>query len=120
MRVELSTKKLEGAEAEKSMKSQLKLRKYEKDWTVIVERLIQALGDENEYVRWGAAGALGELGDVRAVEPLNEALEDENSSVQERVTWALEKIRDEKLAAPSSKYQKTMKTITLEKERSEE
>ena len=90
MRVEISTKKLE-REAEENEVSVESL-KYEKYWAVIVERLIEALKDENKYVRWGAAGALGELGDVRAVEPLIEALKDKDSNVREMVTCALEKI----------------------------
>ncbi len=98
MRIELSTKKAEVKEAHRNIEL---LTKYNKDWSVIMERLIKALKDENEYVRWGAAGALGELGDLRAVEPLNEALKDKNSSVQERVVWALEKIRGEELATPN-------------------
>ncbi|MCD6215119.1 MAG: HEAT repeat domain-containing protein, partial [Candidatus Desulfofervidus sp.] len=39
-----------------------------------VEPLINALKDEASSVRWGAAGALGEIGDERAVEPLINAL----------------------------------------------
>jgi HEAT repeat protein len=92
MRVELSTKRLERVEAEKSIEVLVDSSKYNKDWTVIVERLIQALRDENKYVRWGAAGALGELGDVRAVEALIEVSKDEDSNVRELAVWALEKI----------------------------
>ena len=94
IKVELYTKKLKRGEAEKNVEASMKSMKYEKYWAVIVERLIQALKDENKYVRWGAAGALGEMGDERAVEPLIEALEDKDSSVRDVVVWALEKIGD--------------------------
>lgn len=95
MRVELSTKKIE-RKTEKSIEVSTDFSKYEKDWTVLVERLIQALRDENEYVRWGAAGALGELGDLRAVEPLSEALQDENLNVKEKAAWSLKKLIGDK------------------------
>lgn len=95
MQVELSTKKIE-RKTEKSIEVSTDSSKYEKDWTVLVERLIQALRDENEYVRWGAAGALGELGDLRAVEPLSEALQDKNLSVKEKAAWSLKKLIGDK------------------------
>lgn len=63
-----------------------------------VEPLIQTLKDENRPVRfrWGAASALGFIGDERAVEPLTQALNDENRDVQEAAKEALERIRDKK------------------------
>ncbi|MHA1262558.1 MAG: HEAT repeat domain-containing protein [Candidatus Freyarchaeota archaeon] len=63
----------EGVELE-SVEGLVRRSKYGKEWRALVERLIRALRDENRYVRWGAAGALGELGDARAVQPLVEAL----------------------------------------------
>jgi len=36
-----------------------------------VKGLIKALRHEDVHVRWSAAEALGEIGDARAVEPLN-------------------------------------------------
>ena len=47
-----------------------------------VEPLIQALNDENKYVREGAALALAEIGDKRAVEPLIQALNDKDENVR--------------------------------------
>jgi len=47
-----------------------------------VESLIEALGDEDDYARKGAAFALGDLGDGRAVEPLLRAMRDEAQSVR--------------------------------------
>lgn len=91
MRIGLSAKKVDREEAEKSVEIGVK-SKYEKDWALIVERLIKALRDENRYVRWGAAGALGELGDERAMEPLIQALKDKEIIVRNRVAWALGKI----------------------------
>ncbi len=66
--------------------------KYGKEWQALVERLIQALKDENRYVRWGAAGALGELRDAKAVEPLIQVLRDECCFVRGRAACALGKI----------------------------
>lgn len=44
--------------------------------TQIVQALIAALNDENEWVRWRAVQSLGKLGDKRAIEPLIETLQD--------------------------------------------
>ena len=60
-----------------------------------VEPLINALGDEVEYVREGAASALGEIGDARAVEPLIEALGDEDYNAREAAKEALKKLGHE-------------------------
>jgi len=91
MRVEVYAERREEKGAEKSEVSAVPL-KYKKSWALLVERLVEALRDENKYVRWGAAGALGELGDGRAVEPLIQALNDEEVFVRERVVWALRKM----------------------------
>ena len=45
-----------------------------------VGRLIQQLEDENPHTRMQAADALGQIKDVRAIEPLIAVLKDENSS----------------------------------------
>lgn len=50
--------------------------------TLAVVHLIVALKDENERTRAGAALALGELKDPRAIKPLTAALKDEHPSVQ--------------------------------------
>jgi HEAT repeat protein len=39
--------------------------------------------------------ALGRIGDIRAVDPLNDALEDEDEYVREAAMEALEKIQSE-------------------------
>jgi len=57
-----------------------------------VEPLIQALKDESWEVRWGAARALGEIGDARAVEPLIQALKDKYWNVNKKAEKALGKI----------------------------
>lgn len=56
-----------------------------------IEPLIQALKDENRYVRTKAAKALGNIGDARAIEPLIQALRDVND-VHREAAEALEKI----------------------------
>ncbi len=58
-----------------------------------VEPLIQALQDEDSFLRRVAAVAVGNIGDARAIEPLNRALEDEDSLVRQAAAEALEKIR---------------------------
>lgn len=54
--------------------------------------LIQALKDENDFVRLEAAEALGKIKDARAVKPLTQALKDEYEWVRFRATVALGKI----------------------------
>jgi HEAT repeat protein len=49
--------------------------------------------DEDYYVRANAAEDLGEIGDVRAVEPLTQALQDEDTWVRICAERALEKIQ---------------------------
>ena len=56
--------------------------------------IIPRLKDENKDVRKNAAGALREIGDARAVEPLTEALKDESGEVRRRAAWALGEIGD--------------------------
>ena len=50
--------------------------------------LVQALGDEDVFVRSPAARVLGEMG-LEAVPPLIQALEDENVQVRGGAVWAL-------------------------------
>ena len=54
-----------------------------------VELLIKALEEEDWRVRRGAAVALGEIRDERAVEPLIKTLQHKNSSVHEKVAEIL-------------------------------
>ncbi len=46
-----------------------------------------ALQDDHAAVRKAAAEALGQLGDLRAVDSLVAALQDENHEVREGVAW---------------------------------
>jgi HEAT repeat protein len=59
-----------------------------------VEGLVKSLNyrRKDSHVRWRAAGALGKIGDSRAVEPLIAALKDENSRVRQYAAEALRKI----------------------------
>jgi len=61
--------------------------------TRAVEPLINALNDENSWVRQSAASALGNIGDTRAEEPLKKASNDEDNEVQKIATKALIRIR---------------------------
>ncbi len=58
-----------------------------------VDNHILALNDENDTARIVAAGALGEIGDARAVDPLTYvAQNDENEDVRDAASEALEKL----------------------------
>lgn len=59
-----------------------------------VEPLISALANENKFVRFRAALALGQIGDRRAVKPLINALRDDIGIVRDGAVRALGKIRD--------------------------
>ena len=67
-----------------------------------VEPLIQALEDENLFVRWGAASALGLIGDTRAVNPLVQVLNDKKKIVGVAAKDALERL--DKLKEVEEKY----------------
>ena len=68
---------------------------FEKCGTSDIKGLIKALGYiKDEDVRTAAAGALGQIGDPRAVEPLIAALKDEGESVRSSAARALGKIGD--------------------------
>lgn len=71
-----------------------------------VESLIRALEDKNKQVRSGAAWALGEIKDKRAVGPLIRALEDDNNIVRSESAHALGEIGDKRAIEP-------LKTILL-------
>jgi len=59
----------------------------------VTDPLIDALKDEDGKIRKDAAYALGEIGDPRAVEPLEEALGDKYKYVREALEKALQKIK---------------------------
>ena len=65
-----------------------------------INKLIRALGDENENVQCSAAEALGKIGDVRAVEPLIRALGDNDDDVRENAAEALGAIGDVRAVKP--------------------
>jgi len=66
-----------------------------------VEGLIKASQMEKDYeIRARAAGALGNIGDPRAVEPLSKGLKDTYYSVRVEVANALGKIRDPRIVEP--------------------
>lgn len=52
------------------------------------------LDHEDAPYRWGAAEALGRLGDSRAVEPLIRALDDPDWRVRLKAAWSLGRLRD--------------------------
>lgn len=56
--------------------------------------LIEALGDEESYVRARAAASLGSIGDPSAVGPLIEALDDQDASVRSRAVDSLGNFKD--------------------------
>jgi len=58
-----------------------------------VESLIQALRHKDESTRRHAAGALGKIGDAKAVKPLTQALKDDSFVVQAFAREAIEKIK---------------------------
>ena len=73
----------------------------------IVPRLIDALGEDSGFVRAGVAEALGEIGDVHAVEPLVRALdlpaeseEGEHVEACVQIVSALGRLGDARAIAP--------------------
>jgi len=68
--------------------------KWKIDISKKVEILIKDLKDEDPLYRERAAEILGEIGDVRAIEPLIEALKDWYDKAQEKAVKALVKIRE--------------------------
>ena len=65
-----------------------------------VKGLIKALGYKDWFIRNSAAEALGEIGDVRAVEPLIAALIDPNGDIRRASASALGKIGDVRAVEP--------------------
>ncbi len=69
--------------------------------TQITETLLERFREEDDaQVREVIAGALAELGDVRALQVLIDALEDEKSSVQDAAAIALGELRDSRAVEP--------------------
>lgn len=63
------------------------------------EFLIETLKtSEKPFMRWSAASALEDLGDVRAVQPLSEALRDQDDNVRSEAAYALDALAGEKAA----------------------
>jgi len=62
--------------------------------------IISALKNGDVQVQRRAAGALGLLGDPRAVDPLIEALKNSSEDVRAEAAWALGKIADVRAAGP--------------------
>jgi HEAT repeat protein len=57
-----------------------------------VDALIAALRDEDEWVCWQAAAALGAIGDRRALEPLMAAFQTDNWAVRKKAADAIQAI----------------------------
>ena len=77
----------------------------------LIDKLIANLDSEVFRVRIQAVTALGEIGDVRAVEPLVKLLEDDNEYVRSSATWALEQLRHEEWDFFSDTAREFMKSI---------
>ena len=65
-----------------------------------MQPLINALKDEDSYVRWSAAEALGNIKSDTAVQPLINALKDEDSDVRWRAAEALGNIKSDTAVQP--------------------
>ena len=78
-----------------------------------VNALIEGLEHRNILVRAGAATALGEIGDKRAVMPLIKALEDEDYNVQGWAAGALGKIGDRRAVKPLVKLLKASEEVAV-------
>ena len=62
--------------------------------------ITQTYEAKSSWARVGAAYALGEIGDKRAIEPLIQTLKDEDSKIRSSVAEALGKIDDERVVEP--------------------
>lgn len=81
----------------------------------VVELLIEALKDTDKNIREIAAEALGEIGDVRAVDPLINALKDGDSFVRGYAAEALGKIGDERAIGSLTKALNDKSSFVWEK-----
>ncbi len=66
----------------RSPETEKSLDALEKFTRPIIKHLIDALNDEDTWVRYLAAEALGNLGDPRAIGPLNLLLSDKNPDLR--------------------------------------
>jgi hypothetical protein len=83
-----------------------------------VEPLIVALNEEHSYVRWGAAKALGQIKDPRAIEPLFAVLQTiplcpvgYEIDVRWCLIWALAELKDNRLVEPLIELLKSKETV---------
>ncbi|WP_298669123.1 HEAT repeat domain-containing protein [uncultured Methanofollis sp.] len=60
----------------------------------MVAAFLKNLSHERPEYRWGAADALGRLGDERTVGPLVAAMDDPDPRVRKKAAWALGQIGD--------------------------
>ena len=67
--------------------------------TVAIDPLVETLLSDHP-LRWGAAWALGKIGDAKAVPPLIQALADENARVRRNAAKALGSIGDDAAVEP--------------------
>jgi len=72
-----------------------------------LDKLLQRLNDKDSKGREEALYALGELGDMRAVEPLIDVLEDPSIRVRKGAAVALGWLKDKRAVDPLLKYLKT-------------
>jgi len=86
----------------RALKPNVEKMKTKKD----VNGLIKALKYNDAKVRYDAATALGELGDLRATEPLIHALMDRFSLLRSRTADALKKITGKDFGYDLKKWQK--------------
>ena len=70
-----------------------------------VEHLIQYLTHTNEWARLMATAALGKIGDIRAVEPLEQAINDPDEGVRNMAQTALNELRPKKIQAEQKKIE---------------
>jgi hypothetical protein len=96
--------RLKTLDAEKRGRVRGHLKRCKECFSVLVE----ALKDENRFVRSAAAEALGELQDPRAIAPLCEALKHEDGDVREAAAQALL----EEKTPPASLLQSARKVVS--------
>lgn len=69
-------------------------------------RALEHLSDPRPPLRWGAAEALGRMGDTRAVGPLIQALSDEDWRVRMKAAWSLGQLGDRSAISPLRQVQR--------------